>query len=78
MAWRVARGACVSRRQDILLVTDGEIPPPSEELVADVARCREEMGLKVHAVLVGETSNPAVESLCSHMHTFRSWSSVKG
>jgi hypothetical protein len=39
---------------DVLLVTDGEIPPPSEELLASLSRATQDMGLKVHGLLVGE------------------------
>lgn len=63
---------------DILMVTDGEIPPPAPQLVADLAACREELGLKVHALLVGDSSNPNVDALATDRHVFRSWSTVRG
>ena len=64
---------------DILLVTDGEIRPPDEEMLADLNAAKEEMGLKVHGLLVGEPGAGAdvVEALCTHTHTFKSWSAVK-
>ena len=64
---------------DILLVTDGEIRPPDEEMLADLDAAKAEMGLKVHGLLVGEPGAGAdvVEALCTHTHTFKSWSAVK-
>jgi uncharacterized protein with von Willebrand factor type A (vWA) domain len=64
---------------DILLVTDGEIRPPDEEMVASLNRAKETMGLKVHGLLVGEPGMGAevVEALCTHTHTFKSWSKVR-
>lgn len=64
---------------DILLVTDGEIRPPDEEMVASLDIAKESMGLKVHGLLVGEPGMGAdvVETLCTHTHTFKSWSKVK-
>ena len=64
---------------DILLVTDGEIRPPDEEMLADLNVAKEEMGLKVHGLLVGEPGAGAdvVEALCTHTHTFKSWAAVK-
>jgi uncharacterized protein with von Willebrand factor type A (vWA) domain len=64
---------------DILLVTDGEIRPPDEEMLADLNAAKEEMGLKVHGLLVGEPGAGAdvVEALCTHTHTFKSWAAVK-
>ena len=38
---------------DILLVTDGEIRPPDEEMLSDLDNAKETMGLKVHGLLVG-------------------------
>jgi len=67
------------QNSDILLVTDGEIAPPNEELIANLNEAKEEMGLKVHGLLVGEAGNAdVVESICSHVHAFQSWSAVGG
>ena len=64
---------------DILLVTDGEIAPPDENLVANLNEAKEEMGLKVHGLLVGDAGDPDVmKSLCTHTHKFQSWSAVGG
>ena len=32
--------------------------------------------MQVHALLVGNSSNPAVDALASDTHVFRSWSAV--
>ena len=65
---------------DILLVTDGEIRPPTEEVVVGLDIAKEKLDLKVHALLVGEPGAGAgvVEELCTHTHTFKSWSKVGG
>lgn len=64
---------------DILLVTDGEIRPPDEDMLTDLNLAKEEMGLKVHGLLVGEPGAGAdvVEQLCTHTHTFKSWAAMK-
>ena len=63
---------------DILLVTDGEIRPPDEDMLTDLDNAKDTMGLKVHGLLVGEPGMGAdvVENLCTHTHTFKSWSAV--
>jgi uncharacterized protein with von Willebrand factor type A (vWA) domain len=64
---------------DILLVTDGEIKPPDETLIANLNEAKEEMGLKVHGLLVGDAGNAeVVESICTHVHAFKSWTAVGG
>jgi len=63
---------------DILMVTDGEIPPPREGLLRDVARLHDDVGLEVHGLLVGSHVTPAMEQLCTHLHVFKSWSAVGG
>ncbi len=64
---------------DVLLVTDGEIRPPDEDVLRNLDAAKEEMGLKVHGLLVGEpgAGKDVVEALCTHTHTFKSWSAVK-
>lgn len=69
-------------RADILLVTDGEIGPPSPDVLArlDAAKAGV-MGLEVHGLLVGRVGaepSEAVRAICSHIHTFKSWSAVGG
>lgn len=57
-------------------VTDGEIPQPSEAVLARLAAAQQTLGLEVHGLLVGRNVTPAMETLCSHLHVFRSWSVV--
>jgi uncharacterized protein with von Willebrand factor type A (vWA) domain len=63
---------------DILMVTDGEIRPPSEHLLQRVKEAHDEMGLQVHGLLVGTQTTQAMKDLCTHLHTFKSWSVVGG
>lgn len=63
---------------DILMVTDGEIPRPRESLLADVRRCKDDLGLEVHGLLVGNDVTAAMEDLCTHLHVFKSWGVVRG
>ena len=64
---------------DVLLVTDGEIPPPSEELLASLSRATQDMGLKVHGLLVGEEhgTEAPVRKLCTHVTQFTAWDNVR-
>ncbi|KAI7839236.1 hypothetical protein COHA_006934 [Chlorella ohadii] len=63
---------------DILMVTDGEIPQPSEQVLERLAAAHEELGLEVHGLLVGERVTPPMQALCTHLHIFKSWSVVGG
>ena len=64
---------------DILLVTDGEIAPPDENLISSLNEAKEEMGLKVHGLLVGDAGDEAVmNAICTNVHKFKSWSAVGG
>lgn len=61
---------------DLLLITDGEIPEPSVEIVAQLERLQLHTGLQVHGLLVGDSSNglqakkSALEKLCTNTHDF--------
>jgi hypothetical protein len=46
--------------------------------VVQVTRFHEDLGLEVHGLLVGTQVTPAMESLCTHIHMFKSWSAVGG
>jgi uncharacterized protein with von Willebrand factor type A (vWA) domain len=63
---------------DILMVTDGEIRPPSEHVLTQVQACHKDMGLEVHGLLVGTQVTDAMKALCTHIHLFKSWSAVGG
>ncbi len=71
-------GLC-KMQADILMVTDGEIPMPNEELLERLDTARAALGLQVHGLLVGREDSPEVmERLCSHLHVFKSWNTVGG
>jgi uncharacterized protein with von Willebrand factor type A (vWA) domain len=61
---------------DILMVTDGEIAPPRQELLDEIARAHEDMGLEVHGLLVSSQVSESMQKLCTHLHVFKSWSVV--
>ena len=67
---------CPALQADILMVTDGEIPAPSEAILQRLAAARESLGLEVHGLLVGSTVTPPMQALCTHLHIFKSWSTV--
>ena len=65
---------------DILLVTDGELPEPDAELLAQLDAFRDGFGLKVHGLLVGAAGTggeATLRRLCGDQLTvFRSWAAV--
>ncbi|GBF88932.1 hypothetical protein Rsub_01431 [Raphidocelis subcapitata] len=61
---------------DILLVTDGEINPPSEELMSSLSKAQDDLGLEVHGLLVSSRANETMQKLCTHLHVFKSWTAV--
>lgn len=63
---------------DILMVTDGEIPPPSEHVASRLKDAKESLGLEVHGLLVGRNVSEALAEFASHVHTFKAWDSVTG
>lgn len=70
--------ACTAIQADILMVTDGEISPPSEALLNAVRDAHEELGLEVHGLIVSSQVSDAMEQLCTHLHVFKSWTAVGG
>ena len=64
---------------DILMVTDGEIPRPSEWVKKDLKAAVDDLGLEIHGLLVGQQdTTPAMQDICTHLHVFKSWSAVGG
>jgi len=59
---------------DVLLVTDGELPPPSPQLLEELTRLRTLRGLRVFGLLVAEAEaapDPAaLASLCDEWQRF--------
>jgi uncharacterized protein with von Willebrand factor type A (vWA) domain len=60
------------------MVTDGEIPFPGESVTNIIDHMHTEKGLEVHGLMVSSNSSPAMERLCTHLHTFKSWTAVGG
>ena len=60
-------------RADILLVTDGEIGEPEEQIQEIIRRHKKEKQLRIHGVLVGNPSNSVMDELCTHLHKFSDW-----
>jgi hypothetical protein len=58
------------------MVTDGEIAPPKQELLDDLAKAHEDLGLEVHGLLVSSQVSESMQKLCTHLHVFKSWSAV--
>lgn len=63
---------------DILMVTDGEIPRPNEDILNQLERAHNDLGLEVHGLLVGKNITDPMKELCNHLHVFKSWSAVGG
>ena len=64
---------------DILMVTDGELPPPAPETAARLTDAKERLGLRVHGLLVGreDAVSEGVRAICTDTHVFRSWGAVR-
>ena len=56
---------------DLLFVSDGEWPAPSD-IAAAVQRAREE-GTRFHGVQVGKHGPTGLHDLCEPVHVFRDW-----
>jgi len=61
---------------DILMVTDGEIRPPGEEVMTGLHGAVNDLGLEVHGVIVGNDTTQVMRDLCTHIHVFKSWTAV--
>lgn len=59
------------------MVTDGEIPQPSDEVLARLRAAEDSLGLEVHGLLVGRSVTPPMQALCTHLHVFKSWSVIR-
>ena len=60
------------KRADIMIVTDGEFPVPSNT-VERINKAKETDKLRVHGVLVGSSHSSAIEKLCHPVHRFSDW-----
>ena len=59
-------------------MTDGELPPPSPAVKARLEAATTDLGLEVHALLVGraDAASDGVRAIATDVHVFRSWSAV--
>ena len=64
---------------DVLLVTDGELPTPTDKTLASIRETSSLHGLEVHGVLLGDRLSPMKE-ICTPtcLHTFKSWYALEG
>lgn len=58
------------------MVTDGEIAPPSEDLLGALDAAQDELGLEVHGLVVAARASEAMQRLCTDLHLFKSWTAV--
>lgn len=65
---------------DILMVTDGEIKPPDEALLARIQAAHAELGLEVHGLVVAAVASEPMRALCATggLHLFKSWTAAGG
>lgn len=64
---------------DILFVIDGEIKFFDEILIVNFNEVKEEMGLKVYGLFVGDVGNvEVVELICIYVYVFKFWIVVGG
>lgn len=61
---------------DILMVTDGEIRPPSDELLERLTAVNEDRGVELHGLLVSSQINDVMKNICTKLHVFKSWKAV--
>lgn len=57
---------------DVVIVTDGEFPPPTSAVLATLASAKRD-GLQIHGVLVGAERSVALQGFADHMHRITSW-----
>lgn len=62
-------------RADMILVSDGEFPVPSET-AGRVREARRTLHLRVHGLLVGAWNSSAMKALCDPTHVFRDWNGL--
>ena len=60
------------------MVTDGEIPRPSQHVAERLKLAKESMGLEVHGLLVGRSVSEALAEFAIHVHIFKAWDNIVG
>jgi len=62
-------------RADLIVVSDGEFPVPSETTSA-VASARKSLHLRVHGLLIGAGHSSAMSAMCDPVHVFKDWNAL--
>jgi len=62
-------------RADIIMVSDGEWPLPSQTEAA-ITEARTKTALRVHGLLIGAVHSAAMSSLCNPVHVFKDWNAL--
>lgn len=62
---------------DILLISDGEFSV-SSEIRTKLQATKDELGLRVHGVLIGNLDSSAMEILAEPLHRFEEWEALLG
>lgn len=63
---------------DLLVVSDGEMGDVDEELAGMLDVLKEDQELKVHSLIVSDSSTGALEKISTEVHQFNAWSKVGG
>ena len=60
------------------MVTDGEIPDADQGIQQRLKKASEDLGLKVHGLLVGSREDSsAIGKFCTNVHHFTAWNAVE-
>lgn len=60
------------RRADVLLISDGEFAVPTH-IRENVRKAKDESGLRVHGVLIGNAASAGMDALAEPVHRFTDW-----
>lgn len=50
---------------------------PMPSVLQGLETAREELGLEVHGLLVGNSQSGPMTQICSHLHVFKSWDTAR-
>ena len=62
------------QQADILLISDGRFPFP-ETLQPRLNQLRDQLGARIHGLLIGRWHSPAMTKLCNPLHRYDQWRS---
>ena len=63
-------------KTDILLVSDGDFPVPSE-LSRKISNRRKNHGLQVHGIQIGNSHYTSMNTICDPIHYFSEWTDLR-